>query len=115
IPHARVLPVGFDQANIKIISTDPRRIVSAKERSHDGDTFIYDLVISDSDGRELERWAGLRLQVVERLTGATQWPVPLLGPYVERTLQELLPELEISVALVINPDNASKTALQDAL
>ena len=46
---------------------------------------------SDADGTVRERWEGLRLRAVDRIAPPPAWSAALLGPYVERRLQELLP------------------------
>jgi enediyne polyketide synthase len=97
IPHAVLLPTGVDRiVAARLPTSEPLRLV-ARERSRQGDDFVYDLEILDTEGRAVERWEGLRLHAVERM------PAPghaaLIGPYVERRLQEILPESRVRVAL----------------
>ena len=61
------------------------------------------------DGSVLEQWEGLRLRKVETLSRQTPWPEALLGPYLERSLEELIPQSKISVALL---KGDSETALR---
>jgi enediyne polyketide synthase len=73
-------------------------VVRARERFHDGDTFVYDVEVTGEDGRVLERWEGLRLQRVASVASTGTWPEALLGPYIERRLGEILPGAKVSVA-----------------
>jgi len=99
IPHARILPVGVERVLPGRLPEGERITVRAKERRRDGDLFVYDLDLLDASGRILERWEGLRLQVVgtRGLTGP--WSLPLLAPYVERRITELLPGSTVGIAV----------------
>ena len=99
IPHARVLPTAVDRVTVCRIDPGAHHYLAARERLRDGDTFVYDLEVIGDAGRVLERWEGLRLKVLERLPKPPAWHPTLLGPYVERRLQELLPGAELSVLL----------------
>lgn len=106
IPHLTILPTGVER-----ITIDRRRevvgptIIHARERSGDGNTFVYDLVVTDVDGHAIERWDGLRLKgVYDRSTNAL-WPAALLAPYLERRVSELMPAAKIAVALLQNEAN----------
>jgi enediyne polyketide synthase len=46
----------------------------------------------------LEHWDGLRLRAVEDLARPEFWPPVLLGPYLERRLEELVPGSCVAVA-----------------
>ncbi|HEV3121021.1 MAG TPA: SDR family NAD(P)-dependent oxidoreductase [Isosphaeraceae bacterium] len=99
IPHQVILPIGIDRLepvreNIK----DPW-YVHAHERFHEGDLFIYDLELSTSDGQVFERWHGLRLKSMGGKAYASPWPEPLVGTYLERLLEPILPGLDIAVVL----------------
>jgi enediyne polyketide synthase len=80
----------------------PLLLLHAREQSRDGDTFEYDLELLGADGTALERWEGLRLRKVETLARRSPWPEALLGPYIERRLEELMPQARISVVLERN-------------
>jgi enediyne polyketide synthase len=73
----------------------------ATERSRDGDTHVYDIAVRASSGEVVERWDGLRLRAVRRRDGRGPWVAALLGPYVERALEDLL---GARVAVVVEPD-----------
>jgi acyl-CoA thioesterase FadM len=60
---------------------------------------VYDLELISEDGTVQEKWEGLRLKKIEAIPAEGPWAVPLLGPYVERRLQELIPDAEVTVAL----------------
>ncbi len=74
----------------------------AKERSDQGDLLIYDLAVTDESGVVRERWEGLRLRVVQRDEPRGSWPVPLLGPYLERRIRALLPWSRLTVEVESN-------------
>ena len=119
IPHARLLPIGVERIvigkipclldRVRAEGKIPELLLHASERFRDGDTFCYDLKLLGEDGSVLEQWEGLRLRKVETLSRQTPWPEALLGPYLERSLEELVPHSNVSVALV-NGD--SETALR---
>ncbi len=88
IPHRRLLPTGLARLTICRNESGPR-LVRAKERSRDGDNFVYDLEVTDAHGEVIERWQGLRLRAVETMSMHEAWPDALLAPYLERRLEEL--------------------------
>lgn len=99
IPHAQLLPVGVEKFVPAVGGTSEPRFVHARERSREGDTFIYDVQVIDVQGCLLERWEGLRLQ---RFSGApiqARWVETLLGPYLERRVNELIPETAVSIVV----------------
>jgi enediyne polyketide synthase len=109
IPHARLLPIGVRRIAIGQVpcrmeqwrSGDclPELLLHAREVKRDGDIFEYDLQLLSEQGDVLEHWEGLRLQKVEDLSTAAPWPDGLLGPYVERRLEELMPRARVSVTV----------------
>ena len=60
--------------------------LAARERSHDGDIYLYDLTVWDEAGRILEEWQGLRLRALRR-HGPPEIEA-LAGPYLQRRLPE---------------------------
>ncbi|WP_284574558.1 type I polyketide synthase [Streptomyces sp. 2P-4] len=91
VPHATLLPQAVDRIQPiggKPVDTGELRYV-ATERSRDGDTYVYDIAVRDAQGDTVERWEGLRLRAVRKSDGRGPWPVPLLGPYMERSLEDL--------------------------
>jgi acyl transferase domain-containing protein len=99
IPHAQLLPIGIERILAGRLGADEPLLFAARERRRDGDSFVYDLDILAADGSLRERWQGLRLRAVDRTRLPAAWSAPLLGPYLERRLQELFPEANLRVAL----------------
>jgi enediyne polyketide synthase len=65
------------------------RLVHARERYRVGNEFTYDVQITGASGAVIERWEGLRLRAVERLAPFDVWPEALVGPLLERRIEEL--------------------------
>ncbi|HUX85611.1 MAG TPA: SDR family NAD(P)-dependent oxidoreductase, partial [Chloroflexota bacterium] len=99
IPHATVLPVGVDRLLTTVLPTTGSLTAQAHERWRNGDTFCYDLEIIGDDGVPRERWEGLRLRQVGAASLPETWPIPLLRPYLERRLGELVASSRITVVL----------------
>jgi enediyne polyketide synthase len=99
IPHGTILPVGIERVILGDAPLTGPCLVRAEEREHVGDRFVYDLVIASPDGRECERWLGLRLQRVDQAAPTMAWAEPLLAPYLERRLAELVPGASATVAV----------------
>ena len=122
IPHARLLPVGVDRIvigkipclfdRVRAQGKIPELLLHARERFRDGDLFVYDLKLLGEDGSVLEQWDGLRLRKVETLARKAPWREALLGPYLERRLEELVPQAQVSVTVV---NGGSEAALQQLL
>lgn len=103
IPHRRLLPVGVERIAIEaggLTRATGFVLVHARERSHAGAEFAYDLEILSPAGQVLEHWQGLRLRVVEPLERCRPWPLALLGPHLERRLMELAPGSAIGLTFV---------------
>ena len=118
IPHRRLLPTGIDLLVIHRVESGAR-VVRACERSHEGNSFIYDLQVTNLRGELLEQWNGLRLRAVEDLARPKFWSPVLLGPYLERRLEELVPGSSVAVAVKSRPSlersAGSQAALRQAL
>src|SRR5262249_3303806 len=91
IPGERVLPRAVERAPAYASRSEPL-VVSARERSHDADTLVWDLEARDADGRLCERWDGLGLRRIGRAPQLDRWPLPLLAAHIERRLAELAAE-----------------------
>lgn len=98
IPHLRILPTGIDRLVVRRVETGVR-FVRAKERRRDGNEFVYDLEVTDTNGEVVERWEGLHLRAVGSIALPGAWPEPLAGPYLERSLEELAPRSPVRVTL----------------
>jgi enediyne polyketide synthase len=105
IPHATLLPTGVDRVMTLGLAADVPLLLAARERSRHGDDFVYDLELVDAQGRLRERWEGLRLKAVDRIAPPESWTAALLGPHVERRLQEILPGSGVRVSLVPGTPN----------
>jgi enediyne polyketide synthase len=90
IPHKTILPVGVERIIAAANWTFDRATVHAIERVRDGNNFLYDLKIQNAAGQTCESWEGLHLRAVSTTETRCSWPLPLLGPYLERKLGELV-------------------------
>lgn len=109
VPDGTLLPEGVD----RIVLARPGEqeddcvLLDARERSQDGDSYVYDVDVRDSAGALVERWEGLRLRAVRRSGGAGPWVPALLGAHLERELEQVLGG---SRAVVVDPDPSSGPA-----
>ncbi|MFI5621325.1 type I polyketide synthase [Streptomyces sp. NPDC051567] len=92
VPDATLLPSGVERIHpLGNGAHVPGRLrYAAVERSRDGDTYVYDIAVRAEDGTVVERWEGLTLHAVRKTDGSGPWVAPLLGPYLERTLEDVL-------------------------
>jgi enediyne polyketide synthase len=103
VPDATLLPQGIE----KLYLSDPADqqtefvILDARERSQDGDSYIYDVDVLDPSGRVIERWQGLTLRAVRKKDPSGPWVAPMLSGYLERALERVLGG---SRAVVVEPD-----------
>ena len=106
IPHRRVLPVSIKKLWVfQVAASSTARTVHALERQRTGNEFIYDLEVRNPEGELLESWEGLRLRAIESLSTPAAWPSSLLGPYIERRIEELLDGSSIN--LVVRPTGSA--------
>ncbi|MDH2428367.1 type I polyketide synthase [Sphaerisporangium sp. TRM90804] len=115
VPDATLLPVGIERiypGGAKLAEAGEVRYC-ATERSRDGDTYIYDIAVRTSAGEIVERWEGLRLQAVRKKDGRGPWVTPLLGSYLERTLEDLV-GTRVAVAVEPHLDGADGEAERKA-
>ena len=106
IPHRTILPIGVKRLTLDAVPAPGPRFVHAREHSHQDDTLTYDLEVTDADGLVCERWEGLRLRAIQGTEFRGPWAVPLLGPYLERRVRELIPGAEVSI--VVQRDGTSE-------
>ncbi|MDY7015277.1 MAG: SDR family oxidoreductase, partial [Cyanobacteriota bacterium] len=99
IPHGTLLPVAVERIVLGAIPPEETWFVRAVERLQQGDTFIYDVEVMGNAGQLLERWEGLQLRRV-RPTLPEVWATPLLAPYLQRRVKELVPGSKLGVAVV---------------
>jgi enediyne polyketide synthase len=85
----------------------------------EADTLVFDVVVTDSDGGVQEAWQGLRLKMMSGTTFTGPWSPPVLGPFVERRLRELLPGAAVTIVMERSPDrdrrSRSDRAIQRAM
>jgi enediyne polyketide synthase len=106
VPHATLLPTGVARlfpAASRLAGAGEVRYCAA-ERSRDGDTYTYDVVVRNGQGEAIERWEGLVLRAVRKGDGAGPWAPELLGPYLERTHEDLT---GAQVAVAVIPGNGA--------
>ena len=99
IPHATLLPVAVERLIFGSAPSGDCWFLSATEIAQQGDTFFYDLEVIGADGQLLECWQGLQLQQVDSMMPDT-WVAPMLVPYLERRVKELIPQATLLLALV---------------
>ncbi|MGW5666920.1 type I polyketide synthase [Micromonospora sp. NPDC003776] len=100
VPGTALIPSGVDAitaAGPKLALAGPV-VVTARERSHTGTTYVYDLAVCDSSGAVVEHWSGLRLRALGGRVSAPRLVPDLLGPYLQRRLEETL-AVDVAVAV----------------
>jgi enediyne polyketide synthase len=112
IPHAALLPTGVERIVTFHLPDSSPLFVHARERENTSDTFVYDLDIVDGNDNVVEQWRGLQLQRV-RDVDITGFAAPLLGPYLERRIADLMPEW--NAAVVVEQNNDSEMTIHRAL
>ncbi|MBG0829061.1 SDR family NAD(P)-dependent oxidoreductase [Planomonospora sp. ID67723] len=92
VPDATLLPTAVDRVHPggSALAEAAELRYCATERGRDGDSYVYDIAVRTPAGEVVERWDGLRLQAVRKKDGRGPWVAPLLGSYLERTLEELV-------------------------
>jgi len=105
VPEARLVPVAVDRIYPAGSFDTELVVLSATERHRHGDTHVYDLDVHDPDGMLLERWQGLRLVAGRDEGDAGPWVPALLGPYLERHLESLVPG---KPRCVVEPDTGDR-------
>ncbi|MDB5035310.1 MAG: polyketide synthase family protein [Chlorobi bacterium] len=102
IPHMTLIPVAVERLAVFGRPAPGSVFVHARERSHEGNSYLYDIEVRDEKGELYERWEGLLLQAVERNRRKGSWGPVLLAPYMERRMGELLPEKRLAVVVENN-------------
>ncbi|MFJ1755423.1 SDR family NAD(P)-dependent oxidoreductase [Kitasatospora sp. NPDC088134] len=93
VPEATLLPVSVERLHLaEGGSSRAGRLLflDARERSRDGDSYLYDLDVRDQGGTTVEQWEGLLLQAVRKQDGSGPWLPALLGPFLERRVEAAL-------------------------
>ncbi|MCO5998076.1 polyketide synthase family protein [Actinoallomurus rhizosphaericola] len=101
VPDATLLPDRVERL-VPATGLWPDRIfLDARERSHDGDSYLYDLTVYDEAGRVVEEWQGLRLRALRR--HGPPAIAALIGPYLQRRLPE-------GVGVAVEPEGHDERA-----
>jgi len=99
IPHRTLLPLSVERLIAgRLDGPGPYRL-AARERSREGDTFVYDLELRDESGRLVEQWQGLALCAIDAAPRPAAWRAALAGLWIERSLQELVPGAPLAVEI----------------
>ncbi|AGL16720.1 type I polyketide synthase [Actinoplanes sp. N902-109] len=107
VPDATLLPVAVERLQPgRLGGSGPVRF-HAVERAQDGDTYVYDVAVRSLDGEILERWQGLRLHAVRHRGPAGPWVPALLGPYLQRSVEQLT---GARVAVAVEPGGTGDRA-----
>lgn len=103
VPDATLLPQGIERLWLSQRSAQENEyvVMDARERSQDGDSYVYDVDVFDPAGALVERWEGLKLRAVRKKSGAGPWVPSLLSAYLERKLEQVLGG---GRAVVVEPD-----------
>jgi len=105
VPQIALLPVGVEKITGSLNGQVGELFIHAEERERLANGFIYDVELTDTEGRVLERWERLHLRAINGTDFNGPWPEGLLTPYVERCVQQLIPGAEVSA--VFELDQAS--------
>src|SRR5262249_15578137 len=97
VPQIALLPVGVEKITGSLNGQTGELFVHAQERARFANGFIYDLELTDAEGRVRERWERLHLRAVSGTEFNGPWPEGLLTPYIERRLSESIPDANVSV------------------
>jgi enediyne polyketide synthase len=91
--RAPELPIGVERVIPGVEAGGGPHYVHARERmdAATADTLVFDVAVLNEAGCIVEQWQGLRLKRMGGPAQAEPWSAPVLGPYVERRLRELLP------------------------
>ncbi len=106
VPQIALLPIGVEKITGSLNGEVGGLSVHAHEREHFANDFIYDVELSDAEGRVRERWDRLHLRAINGADFKGPWPEGLLRPYLERRLEELIPGAGASIAF--ERDSASE-------
>lgn len=99
IPHATILPTGVERVAVHAVRADSARYVEARERSHSGADFVYDVQVFAPDGELIESWHGLKLRAIAPAIQNVAFAPVLLAASLERRAAELL-GASVRVALI---------------
>ena len=104
VPQGTLLPVGVERVIPDLSQSCGPRYLHVRERTEAAtdNTLVFDVVVTDGNGQPQEQWQGLKLTMVTGAAFTGPWSPPVLGPYVERRLRDLMPGSALSVSLEQN-------------
>ncbi len=109
IPHATVLPVALASLTIgpgARAAGSLRRVV-AHEVSRHGRSMIFDIETRTEDGELVDLWQGLELTAPHGAERMPELALPLVAPYLERRLGDLLPAAGLLVGIAGNASSSN--------
>jgi enediyne polyketide synthase len=100
IPNKIVIPIAVEEVDCAILRTGqpPYRCV-ATEIEDRGDELIYDLTISDCDGRPVERWRRIAYRVLGEVRNLHLSSLPLAAPFLERRIAARIPQAKLRISI----------------
>ncbi|WP_433381120.1 type I polyketide synthase [Streptosporangium sp. CA-115845] len=112
VPNRRLLPIGCDTFIVsgETVPAD-ELVLSAVERARQGLEHVYDVSVRDAGGAAVASWRGLRLRDIGPLEPRS-WPPVLLGPYLQRSIEALLPASPVQVHVA--PKAGGRTGSRNA-
>ena len=97
VPQIALLPIGVEKITGNLNEHRGELFVRARERERFANGFVYDVELTDPEGRVRECWERLHLRAIGGTDFNGPWPEGLLTPYVERCLLELIPGADVSI------------------
>jgi enediyne polyketide synthase len=113
VPQITLLPIGVEKITGSLSGQGGPLFVHAQERERFANGFVYDVELTDTEGRVQERWERLHLRAINGTDYKGPWPEGLLTPYVERSLLALVPDARISIAFERDGDPEHLSARRD--
>ncbi|MBU2667267.1 SDR family NAD(P)-dependent oxidoreductase [Actinoplanes bogorensis] len=112
VPDRRVLPVGVRRL---VVHRRPAGLLSvdARQRTEDGDDFVFDLVVRDDDGAPVEEWHGLALRAVGPLPYG-RLPIGAIGAHLTRSLRRWHPGTSLNLAVAAGARSDRQRAVEVA-
>ncbi|MEV4060344.1 type I polyketide synthase [Nonomuraea dietziae] len=112
VPNRRLLPIACDAFTVSAgtVASD-ELVLSAVERARQGAEHVYDVSVRDAHGTAVMSWQGLRLRDIGPLEPRS-WPPVLLGAYLQRSIEALLPASPVQVH--VTPKAGGRTGSRKA-
>jgi enediyne polyketide synthase len=103
VPDATLLPQGVDRLYLAQPADQQVEyvVMDARERSQDGESYVYDVDVLEPSGRLVERWEGLTLRAVRQKDSSGPWVSSMLSGFLERALEKVIGGTR---AVVVEPD-----------